>query len=71
MSMDRSPGVFGVCTSAPRRAEMGAVPTSATLDEARSLLEEAVPLVREANRTLAQEDLAGAEVIRKPLTLSA
>lgn len=49
----------------------GANTQGATLNEARSLLEEAVRLVLEANRTLAQEDLAGVDVIREPLKLSA
>jgi predicted RNase H-like HicB family nuclease len=49
----------------------GANAQGATLDEARVLLEEAVHLVLEANRTLSQEDLAGAEVIREPLKLPA
>ena len=49
----------------------GANTQGATLDEARRRLEEAVRLVLEANRTLAEEDLAGADVIREPLTLSA
>jgi predicted RNase H-like HicB family nuclease len=49
----------------------GANTQGATLDEARRRLEEAVRLVLEANRTLAEEDLAGAEVIREPLKLSA
>jgi predicted RNase H-like HicB family nuclease len=49
----------------------GANTQGATLDEARSLLEEAAYLVLEAHRTLAQEDLAGAEVIREPLKFSA
>jgi len=41
----------------------------ATLEEARTSLEEAVALVLDANRTLAEEDLKGAKVIREPFTL--
>lgn len=43
----------------------------ATLDEARANLREAVVLVMEANRAMAEEDLAGASVIRGPLRLAA
>jgi predicted RNase H-like HicB family nuclease len=42
-----------------------------TLDEARANLAEAVALVLEANRALAEEELGGAEVIREPLRLTA
>lgn len=42
-----------------------------TLDEARTNLAEAVQLVLEANRLLAEEELAGADVIREPLRLTA
>ncbi len=49
----------------------GANTQGATLEEARTNLEEAVTLVLEANRALAEEDLAGAEVIREPLTVPA
>ena len=45
----------------------GANTQGKTLDEARANLQEAVTLVLEANRTLVQEDLAGADVIREPL----
>lgn len=47
----------------------GANTQGATLEEARENLEEAVVLVLEANRTLAEEDLKGAEVIREPFTV--
>ena len=47
----------------------GANTEDATLEEARTNLEEAVSLVLEANRTLAEEDLKGAEVIREPFTV--
>lgn len=49
----------------------GANTQGTTLDEARANLREAVALVMEANRALAEEDLAGATVIREPLRLSA
>ena len=42
----------------------------ATLDEAREKLREAVSLVLEANRVLAEESLAGREVIKESLTLA-
>ena len=42
-----------------------------TLDEARSNLAEAVQLVLEANRTLAEEAIGGKNVIREPLRLPA
>jgi predicted RNase H-like HicB family nuclease len=49
----------------------GANTQGATLEEARANLREAVELVLEANRVLAEEDLAGAEVIRESLRLTA
>ena len=49
----------------------GANTQGATLDEARENLEEAVALVLEANRHLAEEELRGIEVIREPFKLSA
>ncbi len=42
-----------------------------TLEEARANLAEAVQLVLETNRLLAEEELAGADVIREPLRLTA
>ena len=48
----------------------GANTQGATLEEARTNLEEAVALVLEANRTLTEEDLKGAEVIREPFTVT-
>ena len=42
-----------------------------TLDEARANLQEAVRLILEANRLLAEEELAGAEVIRERLRVRA
>lgn len=47
----------------------GANTQGATLEEARENLKEAVELVLEANRALAQESLAGEEVIREPISL--
>jgi predicted RNase H-like HicB family nuclease len=44
----------------------GANTQAATLDEARENLREAVQLVLEANRALAEEELAGVEAIREP-----
>jgi len=38
----------------------------ATLEEARANLSEAVELIVEANRTLAEEAIAGPDVIREP-----
>jgi len=49
----------------------GANTQGATLEEARTNLEEAVALVLEANRAFAEEELQGAEVIREPFSLVA
>jgi len=49
----------------------GANTQGATLAEARANLQEAVQLVLEANRTLAEEELGGADVIREPLKITA
>jgi predicted RNase H-like HicB family nuclease len=49
----------------------GANTQGATLEEARLNLREAVALVLEANRALAQEDAAGSDVIREPLQVTA
>ena len=48
----------------------GANTQGATLDEARANLEEAVELVLEANRALAEESLQGHDVIREPIQIS-
>ncbi len=48
----------------------GANTQGATLDETRQNLEEAISLVLEANRALAEEDLAGQEVIREPIIVA-
>lgn len=47
----------------------GANTQAATLDEARRNLKEAVGLVLEANRALAEESLKGEKVIREPLLI--
>jgi predicted RNase H-like HicB family nuclease len=49
----------------------GANTQGATLEEARSNLMEAIQMVLEANRTLAQESLDGQDVIREPVTITA
>ena len=48
----------------------GANTQGATLDEARANLQEAVDLVLEANRALAEESLQGQEVIKEPLPMA-
>jgi predicted RNase H-like HicB family nuclease len=48
----------------------GANTQGATLEEARANLEEAVALVLEANRVLAEEELGSRPVIREPLVVS-
>jgi predicted RNase H-like HicB family nuclease len=47
----------------------GANTQGATLEEARSNLQEAVKLVLEANRTLAEESVKGRTVVREPFVL--
>ena len=49
----------------------GANTQGETLDEARVNLREAVVLVMEANRLMAEEDLAGSAVIREQFLLTA
>jgi predicted RNase H-like HicB family nuclease len=49
----------------------GANTQGATLEEARANLEEAIALVLEANRALAEQELKGIEVIREPTTFAA
>jgi predicted RNase H-like HicB family nuclease len=49
----------------------GANTQGATLEEARANLVEAVTMVLQANRELAEEELSGQEVIREPLLLGA
>ena len=49
----------------------GANTQAATLEEARESLSEAVELVMEANRALAEETIQGKEVIREPLVIAA
>ncbi len=48
----------------------GANTQGATLDEARANLAEAVTMVLEANRELAEAELHGQDVIREPLALA-
>ena len=48
----------------------GASTQGDTLDEARENLTEAVELVLEANRVLAEESLQGKDVIREPLIVA-
>jgi len=47
----------------------GANTQGATLEEARTNLQEAVALVLEANRELVEETTRGGEVIREPLKI--
>jgi predicted RNase H-like HicB family nuclease len=47
----------------------GANTQGATLDEARENLQEAIHLVLEANRMLAEESIEGQDVIREPLRI--
>ncbi len=49
----------------------GASTQGATLEEARANLQEAIALVLEANRALAEEELQGQDVIREPLRIQA
>jgi predicted RNase H-like HicB family nuclease len=49
----------------------GANTQGATLEEARANLREAVEMVLEANRQLAEEAGAGSDVIREPFKVSA
>ncbi len=49
----------------------GANTQGETLEETKANLEEAINLVLEANRTLAEESLQGQEVIRELITISA
>lgn len=48
----------------------GANTQGATLEEARENLKEAVALVLEANRELAEQSLGGQEVVREPFELA-
>lgn len=48
----------------------GANTQGKTLDEARTNLREAVALVLEANRMLAEEELAGEDVVREAFELT-
>jgi predicted RNase H-like HicB family nuclease len=48
----------------------GANTQGATLEEARENLQEAVALVLEANRELAEQSLVGQSVVREPFVLT-
>ena len=48
----------------------GANTQGATLEEARSNLEEAIVLVLEANRTMEEERIQDTDVIREPMVMS-
>ncbi len=48
----------------------GANTQGETLDETRRNLEEAISLVLQATRALAEEDLVGQEVIREQITVA-
>ncbi|MBI2761141.1 MAG: type II toxin-antitoxin system HicB family antitoxin [Chloroflexi bacterium] len=47
----------------------GANTQGRTLDEARENLREALELVLQANRELAERELAGKDVVREPITI--
>jgi predicted RNase H-like HicB family nuclease len=49
----------------------GANTQGTTLEETKANLEEAIQLVLEANRTLTEESLAGKEIIRESISISA
>lgn len=49
----------------------GANTQGATLDEARDNLREAVAMVLEANRVLAEEEIGAGDVLREPFRLAA
>jgi len=49
----------------------GANTQGGTLEEARANLEEAIALILEANRALAEERIQGQDVIRESISLSA
>jgi predicted RNase H-like HicB family nuclease len=49
----------------------GANTQGETLEEAKLNLEEAISLILEANRMLAEESLQGQDVIREPISISA
>lgn len=49
----------------------GANTQASSLEEARASLREAVQLVFEANRALAEEELGGRDIIREPFKITA
>jgi len=48
----------------------GANTQGATIEEARANLAEAIEMVLDANRALAQQELAGVSVIREPIEIN-
>lgn len=48
----------------------GANTQGVTIEEARANLAESIEMVLEANRALAQEELAGVSVIREPIEIN-
>lgn len=48
----------------------GANTQGATLEETKANLEEAIQLVLEANRTLAEESLHGQEIVREAISIA-
>jgi predicted RNase H-like HicB family nuclease len=58
-------GYIGFVEELPGASTQGATP-----DEARANLDEAVELVLEANRLMAEESLEGQEVIRESIEIS-
>ena len=65
-AVDGREGYIGFVEELP-----GANTQGETLEEARANLQEAVRLVLESNRQLAEEALAGRAVVREPLRISA
>ena len=49
----------------------GANTQGTTLEETREKLTEAITLILEVNRQLAEEEIAGAKVIREPIKITA
>ena len=71
-SCGRSPlGAANFAKGERRRKATGANTQAETLDEARENLREAVGLVLEANRALAEQEFDGAKVIRERLRVPA
>ena len=64
--MEVAEGYIGFVEELP-----GANTQGATLEETRQNLQEAVTMILEANRELAERSLAGQQVTREPFTLPA